>query len=261
KDKALLAPKATPAAAPESPSEALLWALRPTASAEEAEAAMPRLGPLARGLVHWRWSRLQQAEKDLDEAVKQEAPGASSALLAFQLCMSRFPSALRSADAADAEVPRLVDQWHQEAEKLSSLFFPCQREATKGHKEIFKDLRQTDMLLKTNGEVLGLRLLMQCQQGEPITSYPLVLMFHGEDQSVDTFCEEDILEPWREAKVNLLIAGFRGYGFSTGTSSHYHLRPDGEAVVEALPELLKEQKLWPYPGELHLAGTGGPGSR
>ena len=34
---------------------------------------------------------------------------------------------------------------------------------------------------------------------------------------------QENLEAWRAANVHLLIADFRGYGFSTGTSSHYHL--------------------------------------
>ena len=38
--------------------------------------------------------------------------------------------------------------------------------------------------------MLGLRLLLQCEGETPLAA-PVVLMFHGEDQNIDTFCEEE----------------------------------------------------------------------
>ena len=107
--------------------------------------------------------------------------------------MSRFPEALSlAAELKDPDVARLIEQWEKEAEKLSSLFFPCHREPLVGHQWIFRDVRQSDILLKApHGVVLGLRMLLQCQDGEPIQKYPLVLMFHGEDQNIDTFTAEE----------------------------------------------------------------------
>eukprot|EP00913_Durusdinium_trenchii_P004666 g4331.t1 len=123
-------------------------------------------------------------EKELGEQKE-----AKCVLLAFQICMSRFPKALKLAEElGDQNVPRLIEQWEKEAEKLSSLFFPSQR-------------------------------------------------------------DPETLEVWRAAQVHLLVADFRGYGFSGGTSSHYHLRPDGEAIVQFLPEL-------PWLGGWALYGNG-----
>ena len=123
-------------------------------------------------------------------------PGSASkrALLAFNICMSRFPEALSLAEELrEQEVQVLVEQWEAEAEKLSSLFFPCHRDPAVGHRWICGQIRQTDIPLEVDGVVLGLRLLLQCEDGRPIHGFPVVLMFHGEDQNIDTFCDEERL--------------------------------------------------------------------
>lgn len=63
---------------------------------------------------------------------------------------------------------------------------------------------------------------------DALTAHILSLEFHCRAvlPSFQTVAERDFkenLEAWRAANVHLLIADFRGYGFSTGTSSHYHL--------------------------------------
>eukprot|EP00439_Symbiodinium_sp_Y106_P065857 s1501_g10.t1 len=209
---------------------------------------------LARGLLNWRLARFERAHADLQEAARTSAT-AAPALLALLLCCSRFPDALVLCDSlGEKDVHSLVEQWRSEAEKLSNLFFPCVREPCSKPKEIFEGIRQTDMLFHApDGTVLGLRLLLQHDNGKARVDRPLVLVFHGEDENIDTFCEEGNFEPWRAAKVNLLIADFRGYGFSSGTASHYNLRSDGDLVCEALPKLLGEVA-WPWPGGLALYG-------
>ena len=109
--------------------------------------------------------------------------------------MSRFPEALNLAqELGETEVQALVEQWAAEAEKLSSLFFPCHRAPAVGHQWISRgQIRQTDIPWEVDSEVLGLRLLLQCEGGQPIHAFPVVLMFHGEDQNIDTFCEEERL--------------------------------------------------------------------
>ena len=180
---------------------------------------------LARGLLNWRLARFEGAQRDLREAA-QTSTAAAPALLAFLLCSSRFPDALALCDSlGEKDVHSLVEQWRSEAEKLSGLFFPCLREPCFEPKEIFEGIRQTDMLLHApDGTSLGLRLLLLHDKGKPRVDRPLVLVFHGEDENIDTFCQESNFEPWRAAKVNLIIADFRGYGFSSGVASHYHLR-------------------------------------
>ncbi|CAE7225638.1 unnamed protein product [Symbiodinium necroappetens] len=209
---------------------------------------------LARGLLNWRLARFERAHADLQEAARTSTT-AAPALLALLLCCSRFPDALALCDSlGEKDVHSLVEQWRSEAEKLSNLFFPCVREPCSKPKEIFDGIRQTDMLFHAaDGIVLGLRLLLQHDNGKARLDRPLVLVFHGEDENIDSFCEEGNFEPWRAAKVNLLIADFRGYGFSSGTSSHYNLRTDGDLICDALPKLLGEVA-WPWPGGLALYG-------
>ena len=131
------------------------------------------------------------------EMASKVEPGSASkrALLAFNICMSRFPEALSLAEElGEKEVQVLVEQWEAEAEKLSSLFFPCHRNPAVGHQWISgSQIRQTDIPWEVDGAVLGLRLLLQCEDGQPIHGFPVVLMFHGEDQNIDTFCEEEPL--------------------------------------------------------------------
>eukprot|EP00434_Breviolum_minutum_P020194 symbB.v1.2.017807.t2/scaffold1391.1/size121936/3 len=221
--------------------------------------------PWVEGLWKWRFGQLSKVEADL--VSKAEA---SSAFLAFHLCMSRFDLAIQVAEQLeDSEVRKLVEEWDAEAQQLTSLFFPCQRAPVKdqwlGNGGYETDgngkvrILQRDLPLELEcGTVLGLRLLLQCEGETPLPSAPVVLMFHGEDQNIDTFCEEENLEPWRNAGVHLLIVDFRGYGFSTGISSHYHLRSDGEHVCNALPDLwMKRAKLpWPWPGGWAIYGNG-----
>ena len=127
----------------------------------------------------------------MEQELDTTEPDCLKALLAFHICMSRFPEALQLADRlGDKEVPKLVEGWEAEAEKLSSLFFPCHRHPSVGNQWIHPGIRQTDIPWESDGVVLGLRLLLQCQDGHPIHSFPLVLMFHGEDQNIDTFTEE-----------------------------------------------------------------------
>lgn len=86
--------------------------------------------------------------------------------------------------------------------RLTSLFFPCQRAPledrwlgnggfeTDGNGKV--RILQRDLPLELAcGTVLGLRLLLQCEGETPLASAPVVLMFHGEDQNIDTFCEQD----------------------------------------------------------------------
>ena len=97
-------------------------------------------------------------------------PGSASkrALLAFNICMSRFPEALSLAE--ELGNPAVGHQWISGSQ-----------------------IRQTDIAWEVDGAVLGLRLLLQCEDGQPIHGFPVVLMFHGEDQNIDTFCEEEPL--------------------------------------------------------------------
>ena len=231
------------------PLEAAVAALKDGSSRAEARKALTRLDAslkeapisaellLTRGLLKWRLAKLEEAYLDLNDSGAAGRP----ALLAFLLCLSKFPDALALSDLlGEKDVHSLAEHWRSEAEKLSNLFFPCVREHSKGTKEIFEGVRQTDLLLDTpDGTTLGLRLLLRHEQGQPCVHRPLVLVFHGEDENIDTFCQEEHFEPWRQAAVNMIIADFRGYGFSSGTASHYHLS------LDCIPDMVKTPYLPP----------------
>ena len=165
---------------------------------------------LARGLLNWRLARFERAHWDLKEAARISTT-AAPALLAFLLCLSKFPDALALSDLlGEKDVHALVEQWRAEAEKLSNLFFPCIREPKTQSQEIFEGVLQKDFLLHApDNTTLGLRLLLRHEKGSPgapgspCIDRPLVLVFHGEDESIDTFCNEEVYEPWRRAGWDL----------------------------------------------------------
>ena len=55
--------------------------------------------------------------------------------------------------------------------------------------------------------------------------------------------------------MQLEVADFRGYGYSTGSPSLSTMSTDGERVLELLPAFCQEKSLpWPWPGGLYLLG-------
>ncbi|CAE8623254.1 unnamed protein product [Polarella glacialis] len=214
---------------------------------------------LARGLLYWRWSRLDRALKDLTEAHRQKVEGAPQALLAMRLCLSQFPDAqILAIELGDTEAVNHIDRWAVAAQKMSNLFFPSLVNFEPRELEVLPGVLQRDVLIPTSEDAkLGVRLLLfRDSNGQIMTDRPLVLCFHGEDESVESFCRPEVFETWRAAGVSIAVASFRGYSFSTGTTSHGLLRVDGDAVCNELPRAFAGLGLpWPWPGQLALYGN------
>eukprot|EP00406_Dinophysis_acuminata_P076885 CAMPEP_0179251864 /NCGR_PEP_ID=MMETSP0797-20121207/21912_1 /TAXON_ID=47934 /ORGANISM="Dinophysis acuminata, Strain DAEP01" /LENGTH=519 /DNA_ID=CAMNT_0020959663 /DNA_START=42 /DNA_END=1601 /DNA_ORIENTATION=+ len=214
---------------------------------------------MARGLLLWRWSLLGKALSHLREAEHQRAAGAPLAALALRLCLSQWPDARRSAEKLQRQdVLALVDRWEAAASKMN-LFFPEPTEFVPEDKEVMPGIRQSDMRIQVSeGVALGARLLLQVDKGgQAVTSGPLVLVFHREEENVGAYVDKaHNFEPLRAAGASALIIDYRGYGFSTGEPSHASLYVDGDRVCEALPKLLQDRGLpWPWPGRLALLGS------
>ncbi|CAL1148996.1 unnamed protein product [Cladocopium goreaui] len=60
---------------------------------------------------------------------------------------------------------------------------------------------------------------------------PLVLYFHGNAETVDTYLDPEVFHPLQASKVSALVADFRGYGYSTGRPSLATIATDGERVA------------------------------
>lgn len=219
---------------------------------------------LARGLLFWRWSMLDRALQDLTEAYDSDASSAAPALLALHICLSQWTTARCLAkELSDSEATSLIEQWSLAARSSqSNLFFAQAADFVSKETKVADCYRQADVHIEAaEGASLGVRLLLCVDEASSATAAqpakgPLVLCFHGEDENVDSYLAPGFLEPFRSAGASLVVAGFRGYGCSTGDASLEHLRADGDRICDALPEVLAEKGLpWPWPGRLVLYGN------
>lgn len=189
------------------------------------------------------------------------AEGAGPALLALQLCLSRWPEAHKLAqEMQEMEAVRLVDGWIAGMDAAKGSFAPSEAKFVAETKEVMPGYRQSDARVNVDdGVELGVRLLLQVSgvTKAPQTKKPMVLYFHGNAETVDSYIDPEIFNPIRAAGASALVADFRGYGFSLGGSgpSLAWLHVDAERLCDALPALFAGWKLpWPWPGGLYLFG-------
>lgn len=91
-----------------------------------------------------------------------------------------------------------------------------------------------DGVIAVDGAELGYRFY---PSGQPA----VLLYFHGNGEIVH---DHDMsAHSYRQAGASLLVVDYRGYGWSTGKPTVGTLLPDAEAVVEAVPGILKENNL------------------
>jgi pimeloyl-ACP methyl ester carboxylesterase len=86
-----------------------------------------------------------------------------------------------------------------------------------------------------NEIVLGYRLYVH-QPGSPVFLY-----FHGNGEIASDY--DGIAADYQRIGVSLLVVDYRGYGWSTGRPLVSTLLPDSEAVVRALPDILRQANL------------------
>ena len=74
---------------------------------------------------------------------------------------------------------------------------------------------------------------------------PLVLLFHGNGEIAPDY--DGIAELYHQIGLSLLVADFRGYGWSGGEPRVSTLLPDAAVVSDALPDVLTEHDLHGVP--------------
>ncbi|CAJ1416837.1 unnamed protein product [Effrenium voratum] len=224
--------------------------LSPACGEAAANAALAGLrraeGPkrLERALVLWRWHRPSRALEDL---------GSGSAQLALQICLSRWPEAqaLALTLGLESETETALEAWQGGAGR----FAPAPAVFDGSAPEVMPGIRQIDARIPVADVELGVRLFLLEQNGEARSDRPLLIYFHGNAETVDTYKDQEIFRPLRAADVSVLVVDFRGYGYSTGSPSLGTLGSDGERVVAALPGFLRAKQLpWPWPGRMALLG-------
>ena len=80
-------------------------------------------------------------------------------------------------------------------------------------------------------------------------SAPIILFFHGNGEIATDY---DYLSPfYNQQNINLIIAEFRGYGFSSGIPTVKNTQVDAHIILDFVLKYLKEQN---YSGSLILMG-------
>lgn len=241
-----LIPPGLSLARPRLSASVLRAALAPEAAANAALAAAEGV---AKALLLWRWQRLQMA-------LEMETWKESSELLALQIALGRWPEALTLAKKLQlVEAQQLVEAWQANDSPGRFSPSPALFEGVPVD-EVMPGVRQIDGLIPIEeGVSLGIRLLLQVRDDHPEVSRPLVLYFHGNAETVDTYLDPEVFHLLQASKVSALVADFRGYGYSTGRPSLATIATDGERVVDALPNFLGQHELpWPWPGGVYLLG-------
>lgn len=111
---------------------------------------------------------------------------------------------------------------------VSNLFFP-----RKAQQAIHPPVNVFDGAVDTpDGEKIGYRLYVHKVDS------PLILYFHGNGEVVSDY--DAISTMYHDIGVSLLVVDYRGYGWSTGTPLTSKMLPDAKAVLDGLPEIIKQ---------------------
>lgn len=113
----------------------------------------------------------------------------------------------------------------------SRLFFPIPVQP--GHSRVNGAIDRTIKL--PDGNALGFRLYL------PDTPSSVILHFHG---TKDFACDYDgIASQYLNLGAAFMVVDYRGYGWGTGKPSLHDILPDAEAVMDALPGILRSTGL------------------
>jgi alpha-beta hydrolase superfamily lysophospholipase len=129
-----------------------------------------------------------------------------------------------------SEVNPLLDDPHI----LSVLFHPRSARAGSSHFPGARDGR-VDV---GDGVVIGWRLFPADD-----TTAPTLLYFHGNGELAADY--DSVASLYTERGISLLVADYRGYGWSTGQPKVTTMLGDARAVADAFPSLLAEAGLEP----------------
>ncbi|CAK9100324.1 Superoxide dismutase [Fe] [Durusdinium trenchii] len=167
-------------------------------------------------LLLWRQQRPQEALQVL-ESEMERPEGLEELHLALEICLGRWPeAAARALQLRHEDAQRLIDGWRAAPGRFApspALFWP-------EPKEVMPGICQIDDLIPipTEEVKLGVRFFLQSENGralagmawngDPEPSKPMVLYFHGNAETVDTYTDEDILHPLRVAPASTLAARY-----------------------------------------------------
>ncbi|CAJ1392662.1 unnamed protein product [Effrenium voratum] len=215
---------------------------------------------VTRALLRWKFYHYSSALRDAEEALKNygsstKAGPLAAALASFaRLCLG---SEVRDKGSCSKELRPLLEEWEQAEDAalkrhaLGQGLFKVRQEERLSEPVCVEGMQAEDGTYPAGGVRLGYVLLKNQQDA----TAPFILHFHGSGETAADYRRPQLAEKYRDIPVHLLVADYRGYGWSAGEPSLATFLKDAEALAEKLPELFVQHGLaWPYPGGLILSG-------
>mmetsp|Transcript_46179 Transcript_46179/g.108126 ORF Transcript_46179/g.108126 Transcript_46179/m.108126 type:complete len:885 (+) Transcript_46179:35-2689(+) len=214
---------------------------------------------VTRALLRWKFCHYGLALKDAEEALKNygsstKAGPLAAAFASFaRLCLG---SEVRDKGSCSKDMRPLLECWEKaEITALErhalGLFKPRQHQRPQTDSPV-EGMEATDGTYPIGN---GLRVGYVLLKNQKDASAPVVLHFHGSGETAADYLQPLLAENYRDLPAHLLVADYRGYGWSNGEPSMATFLKDAEPLAEHLPEIFVQQGLpWPYPGGLILSG-------
>ncbi len=118
---------------------------------------------------------------------------------------------------------------------VNRLFYP--RKAERGTSVVPNTVDGTVVVDEANNIEIGYRMY------QPAVAKTVILFFHGNGEVASDY--DMIAGQFLQLDTILIIADYRGYGWSTGTPLTSKMLPDAEAIANALPEILGDHASLP----------------
>ena len=127
----------------------------------------------------------------------------------------------------------------------SMMFYPSK---ARPHTSRLVDVRD-GTVETTDGIALGYRLYQKAD------AVACILCFHGNGETVADY--DTLAAMFRDIGLVVVVAEYRGYGWSTGEPRGSDLLPDAEVIFNALPEILAQHAVPDLPLFIHGRSLGG----
>ncbi|CAE7742712.1 abhd13 [Symbiodinium sp. CCMP2592] len=217
---------------------------------------------VTRALLRWKFCQYGSALKDAEEALKNygsstKAGPLAAAFASFaRLCLG---SEVRDKGSCSKEMRPLLESWEKAEEAAlrqhalgQGLFKPRQQQRLQDLGCPVEGMEAADGTYPVGG---GIRLGYILLKNQKDVTAPVVVHFHGSGEIAADYLQPQLAEKYRDLPVHLLVADYRGYGWSSGEPSLATFLKDAEPLAEQLPELFVQHGLsWPYPGGIILSG-------
>ena len=110
---------------------------------------------------------------------------------------------------------------------INSIFYPRKANISMDDKDLLVDTK--------DGNKVGIRMHITNK------TYPTILFFHANAEITIEY--DDIASYYNHENINFIIAGYRGYGFSSGIPSKESLLSDSNDIFNYVKKYLTENKI------------------